>query len=133
LIRPWSSRCPLRAAAVGDARRLHHRGVVAHVVDDAHEAVVEHREGLVEDLLDRLDGGAAGRGGGGPELVDLGALRVREPPAAASPEVIRSCASIVVISGSRAGMVTGAKDGARSVEPAGETVAPSSARFVPPS
>ena len=52
---------PLGAAAVGDARRLHDRGVVAHVVDDADEAVVEHRQRLVEDFLERRHGGAAGR------------------------------------------------------------------------
>ena len=38
----------LGAAAVGHPRRLHDRGVVAHVVDDADEAVVEDRERLVE-------------------------------------------------------------------------------------
>ena len=32
------------APAVGDARRLDDRAVVAHVVDDADEAVVEHRQ-----------------------------------------------------------------------------------------
>jgi hypothetical protein len=43
----------LGAAAVGDARRLHDGGVVAHVVDHPDEAVVEHRDRLVENLLER--------------------------------------------------------------------------------
>jgi hypothetical protein len=64
----------LGALAVGDARRLHDRGVVAHVVDDAHEAVVEHRDGLVENLLQRWHGGAARRLSRVGEGVDLGLL-----------------------------------------------------------
>jgi hypothetical protein len=36
----------LGAAAVADPCRLHHRGVVAHVVDDADETVIEHRDRL---------------------------------------------------------------------------------------
>ena len=39
---------PARAAAVDDPRRLHDGRVVAHVVDDADEAVIEHRHGVVE-------------------------------------------------------------------------------------
>ena len=54
---------PPGAAPVGDARRLHDRAVVAHVVDDPDKAVVEHRQGLVEDFLQRRHGGAAGRVG----------------------------------------------------------------------
>ena len=38
-----------RACAVGDPRRLHDGGIVAHVVNHADEAVVEHVEALVED------------------------------------------------------------------------------------
>src|SRR5882724_10740801 len=64
----------LGALAVGDARRLHDRGVIAHVVDDAHEAVVEHREGLVENLFERRDSGATRRLGRIGEGVDLGLL-----------------------------------------------------------
>ena len=56
----------LGAAAVGDPRRLHDGGVVAHIVDDADEAVVEHRDRLVEQLLERRHGGAPRRGGSWP-------------------------------------------------------------------
>ena len=49
------------AAAIGDARGLHDRGIVAHVVDHAHEAAIEHRQGLVEDLLERRRHRAPGR------------------------------------------------------------------------
>ena len=45
-----------RAAAVGDARRLHDGRVVAHVVDHAHEAVVEHRQDVEENVLERWHG-----------------------------------------------------------------------------
>ena len=55
------------AAAVGDARRLHDRRIVAHVVDDADKPVIEHRQRLVEDLLQ-------GRHGGAARLADLAAL-----------------------------------------------------------
>ena len=47
------------AAAVGDAGRLHDRGVVAHVIDDADKPVIEHRQRLVEDRLERRHRGAA--------------------------------------------------------------------------
>src|ERR1700756_2925033 len=50
----------LSATAVRDPRRLHDSRVVAHVIDDAHEAVVEHRQRLVEDFLQRRYGSAPG-------------------------------------------------------------------------
>ena len=43
----------LRARAVGDPRRLHDGPIVAHIVDDPDEAVIEHVEALVEHLLER--------------------------------------------------------------------------------
>jgi len=58
----------LGALAVGDPRGLHDRAVVAEVVDDPHEAVVEHRDRPVEDLLQ-------GRHRGPTGLVRLGAQR----------------------------------------------------------
>jgi len=61
-----------RAAAIGDARRLHDGGIVAHIVDDAHEAMIEHGDRLVENLLERGDGGAARRLRAGALSVDLG-------------------------------------------------------------
>ena len=42
-----------RPLAVGDARRLNDGAIIAHIVDDPHEAVVEHRDRLVKDLLER--------------------------------------------------------------------------------
>ena len=54
---------PPGAATVGDARRLHHRRIVAHIVDDPHKAVIEHRQRLVQDLLERRYRGASGRRG----------------------------------------------------------------------
>ena len=66
------------AAAVGDARALHHGVVVAHVVDHPHEAAVEHGERAVQHLLHRGHGGArrrlAVRAGG----LDVGVLLGRQ-------------------------------------------------------
>ena len=42
----------LRPLAVGDTRRLHDGIVTAHVVDNAHEAVVENFEGLTENVVE---------------------------------------------------------------------------------
>jgi hypothetical protein len=67
-----------RAAAIGDARRLHDRGIVAHIVDDAHEAMIEHGDRLIENLLERGDGGASRRLRAGALSVDLGLLIARE-------------------------------------------------------
>ena len=63
----------LRAGAVGDAGGLDDGGVVAHVVDDADETVVEDGDGLAEAGLERRGrwrGGWGRRCGGG----DLGLL-----------------------------------------------------------
>ena len=54
--------------------RLHHRRVVAHVIDDPDEAVIQHRERLVERLLQARRHGASGGGGFGTLAVDLGLL-----------------------------------------------------------
>ena len=61
----------LGAAAVAHARGLHHGRVVAHVVDDPDEAVIEHGQRLVEDFLQRRSDGSQGRLGAGPGLVDF--------------------------------------------------------------
>ena len=67
-----------RALAIGDARGLHDGGVVAHIVDDADEAVVEHGDWVVEPRLEPRGHGAAGfahsRAGG----VDFGLLFGRQ-------------------------------------------------------
>ena len=68
----------LGAAAVAHPRGLHHGGIVAHVVDDADEAVIEHRQRLVENLLQRRGDGTQGRLGAGPGLVDFSLLVARE-------------------------------------------------------
>ncbi len=68
----------LGALAVGDARRLHHRRIVAHVVDHANEAVIEHRQRLVEDFLQRRHGDAPGRRPGLALVAHLGLLRLVE-------------------------------------------------------
>ena len=64
----------LGALAVGDACRLHHRRIVAHVIDDADEAVVEHGNRRVENLLERRHGGAARGLRRVGERIDLGLL-----------------------------------------------------------
>src|SRR3546814_6637007 len=46
---------PAGVAAVGDTRGLHHRAVVAHIVDDADEPVVEHGYRPVQNLLQRSE------------------------------------------------------------------------------
>ena len=53
----------LGAPAVGRSRRLHDGRVVAHVVDDAHEPVVQHANGLPQhgiELCDRRAGDPLG-------------------------------------------------------------------------
>ena len=47
----WSAYLFLRK----NPRGLHHGGVVAHVVDHTDEAVVQHGEGLAEDLIEGGD------------------------------------------------------------------------------
>ena len=64
----------LGAAAVGDARGLHDGGVVAHVVDDADEAVVEHRQRLEKNLLQRRRDSAAASLRAAARLVDFSLL-----------------------------------------------------------
>ena len=49
-----------RAAPIADAGRLTDRRIVAHIVDDAHKAVVEHGNGLVEMGLHPFGDGAQG-------------------------------------------------------------------------
>ena len=44
---------PASATPIRDAGGLYHRRIITHVVDDPNEAVVEDRDGLVEDLLKR--------------------------------------------------------------------------------
>jgi hypothetical protein len=68
----------LRARAVADARGLDDRAIVAHVVDDADEAVVEHRDRLVQERLDARRGGAAGDVLLGMGGVDFGLLFGRQ-------------------------------------------------------
>ena len=64
----------LGALAVRDPRGLRDGGVIAHVVDEAHEAVVEHRDGLIEVRLHGGDGGAQRWMRVCAGLVDLGFL-----------------------------------------------------------
>ncbi len=59
---------PPGAAAVGDAGRLHDRRVVAHVVDDADKAVIQHRQRLIKDFLECRHRGA-------PRLQHVATLR----------------------------------------------------------
>jgi hypothetical protein len=68
----------LGAAAVAHPCGLHHGGIVAHVVDDADEAVIEHGQRLVENLLQRRGDGTQGRLGTGSGLVDFSLLVARE-------------------------------------------------------
>ena len=44
---------PPSAAAIRNPRRLHDRRIIAHIVDDADKAVIEHRDRLVKDFLQR--------------------------------------------------------------------------------
>ena len=74
----------LGPTAVGDAGRLHHGRIVAHVIDDADEAMIEHRQRLEQQ---RLQGG----NGGTPRLealrlrgLDIVRVRVVHPPLLAS-------------------------------------------------
>ena len=64
----------LGAAPVRHARRLHDRGVIAHVVDHPHEPAIEHRERLIQDLLERRHHGAQGRDGLRAQRGDLAFL-----------------------------------------------------------
>src|SRR5579859_2778074 len=68
----------LGPGAVRHARRLHDRGVVAHVVDDPDEPVIEDRDRLVEKRLHRRHGRPTGLVRGLPLGLDLGLLRLRD-------------------------------------------------------
>ena len=61
----------LGAGAVGNAGGLHHGAVAAHVVDDAHEAVIKNRQGLVEDCFEIRNGQAARGGLDGSQVLDF--------------------------------------------------------------
>ena len=63
-----------RAAPIADAGRLTDRRIVAHIVDDAHKAVVEHGNGLVEMGLHPFGDGAQGLFRLCPQSVDFGLL-----------------------------------------------------------
>ena len=63
-----------RAAAVGNPRRLHDRGVVPHVVDHPDEPVIEDGKRPVEQRLERRDAAAERGAGGFPLGRDLGLL-----------------------------------------------------------
>ena len=45
------------AASIRDARRLHDRAVVTHVIDDPHEPVIEDRHGRVQEIFEGRDSG----------------------------------------------------------------------------
>ncbi len=62
------------AGAIGDPGRLTDRGIVAHIVDHPHEAVVEHLMGGVEMRLHAGGGGAQGLLRMRAGRVDLGCL-----------------------------------------------------------
>ena len=47
-----------RALPVGNAGCLHDRPVIAHIVDDANEAIIENGEGPAENFLDSPHCGA---------------------------------------------------------------------------
>ena len=66
----------LGAGAVGHARGLHDRGVVAHVVDHPDEPVVEDRDRLVQERFHRRDGDPARLVRGLALGLDLGPLRL---------------------------------------------------------
>jgi hypothetical protein len=68
----------LRPAAIADPRRLHDGRVVAHIVDHAHETVIEHRDRLEQPLLQPRRDGATGGRGVGARLCDLGLLFGRQ-------------------------------------------------------
>jgi len=46
---------PLRASSIGDASTLNDRGIVAHVVEDSYESIVEDAERHAEDFVERSD------------------------------------------------------------------------------
>jgi hypothetical protein len=100
------------AAAVADPRGLHHGGIVAHVVDDADEAVIQHRQGLVEDFLQRRSDRTQRRLGAGPRLVDFSLLVAGE----GHRFVVLVCAGLYGRGAPRAMGKSGGKSGDRGVE-----------------
>ena len=62
------------SVAVGDAGGLDDGGVVAHVVDDADEAVVQDGDGFEEAAFEFFGDGSAGGVAGFAELGDVGLL-----------------------------------------------------------
>jgi len=60
-----------RAAAIGYARGLHDRRIVAHVIHDAQEPMVEHRDGREQHRLQRRDARATRAALGGARGVDF--------------------------------------------------------------
>ena len=62
----------LGALAIAYPCRLADRGVVAHVVDHPDKAVIEHRDGAVEMLLDPFCADSAGFSPVIAQIVDLG-------------------------------------------------------------
>ena len=67
-----------RSLTVRHPRGLHDGRVVAHVIDDPDEAVIEDRQRLVENFLQRRNGGAAGLKALGAGLIDFGAAFGRQ-------------------------------------------------------
>ena len=75
---PLVVRDRLGAAAIADAGRLHDGRVVAHVVDDPDQPVVEHRDGVVQPRLHPFADRAQGGTRRAAILVDLGLLFGRQ-------------------------------------------------------
>ncbi len=70
---------PPGAAPVGDPRGLDDGAVVAHVVNDPQEAVVQHRQWLKEQRLQGRYAGPQGLRGPAPRGLDLLALLLGQP------------------------------------------------------
>lgn len=96
------------------AALVDHRAVVAHVIDDPRETVVEHGNRLVKDILQRRHGGASRRVRGGALRLDFALLFRRQP--------IRLRRG-VRHDKSRAGLVGGHSANHTSVRSPGESVA----------
>ena len=75
----------LRALAVRDARRLHHCRIVAHVIDHANEAVIEHRQRREENFLECRHGGATRLRRSRPRGFDFGFFTVFDRHAGTLP------------------------------------------------
>src|SRR6516162_2644315 len=66
-------------AAIGDSRRLNDSSVVTHVIDNADKTVIEHRQRLAKDLLQRRHRGAQRLAGFAPLGGDFILLLWRKP------------------------------------------------------